>query len=144
MKIPYQSPPQKLRSLLGDDAYTYFEHLHGLVMGIGSGDPVGRLDIQNLGILSGKEGQLVTVDTDGRRARLVEPLIEDVMRAKSSGFLTADEEGNVTTTRVEFPTQQTATPPQPSGEMVIEPPTGGLVVGGDTDSRRYALFVSWV
>ena len=139
MKIPYNAPPDRIKTLLGAEVYDYFERLQGAVMGVGVDDQLGALDLANLGIRNGKKGQLVTVDDDGVRTRVVEPLIEDVMKAKSSGFLTADEDGNVSTTRVEFPTPTpppTSTPAEDTAAITVG------VTAMQNDWRRYALLVS--
>lgn len=150
MKTPFPAPPVGLRRKLGDEEYSYFEHLHGLIQGLGHrNEELGRLDAENLGIRGAKEGDLIAIDKDGVRARAQDPYVES-LRSQSEGFLQADKNGRIGASPVDFEelvtnaVRQEFQNVEPT-ELVIDPGNTALVVGqAAIDSRRYAMLVSWV
>lgn len=145
MRTGWTRPPRAILDFLGEEAFTYFEHLHGLIQGVGRGDSVGALDLQNMGILEGKPGNLLRVATDGRRAEIVEPFVETVMKAQKAGYLVANEKGEVSTEERSEPTiivqQQESSDTSPEMEVDLG---GGLVVSASDSvvlDRQYAMLV---
>lgn len=149
MKIPYAAPPQSLRSTLGPEGFDYLERMHGMIQGLGHrDDELGNLDARNLGIKTAKPGDLLAIDEDGSRAKVVDPYVEN-LRSQSAGFLQADSEGRINASPVDIEgtvqnivRQEFAAASVNDGEIT----PGGITVGSTTettdDGRRYALLMA--